>query len=221
MGQIVDMTASDGFGLSAYLALPDSAPKGGVVILQEIFGLTPHILSVVDQYASHGYRAMAPALFDRVEQNCSLGYDDVDHARELMKALDPVETMLDVAAAIDAVRCDGGVFTIGYCWGGTLSYLAACDLDVSAGVAYYGTRIAANLDKVPACSFLFHFGRDDHLVPPEDVARIQEANPDGIVHFYDAGHGFNCDARASYHAPSAETALARTLAFLGDHDPGR
>ncbi len=214
MGQTVNLTATDGFETSAYIAEPDGAPKGGVVILQEIFGLTPHILRVVDQYASQGYRAVAPALFDRAQKDCVLSYDDVDQARSVMASLKPAEAMTDVSAAIDAARCEGGVAVIGFCWGGTLSYLAACDLRVDAGVAYYGTRIAEKLDKVPECPFLFHFGEDDHLVPPEDVKRIREANPGGIVHVYDAGHGFNCDARASFHAPSAEAALARTLAFL-------
>lgn len=220
MGGVIDLAAADGFAPHAYLAEPEGEPRGGIVILQEIFGVTDHMRRVADLYAGHGYRTLAPALFDRLERDCVISYDDIERARDTMMRLDPKTVLVDIAAAIEAARCGAGVATIGYCWGGTQSYLAAASLGIEAGVSYYGTRIAQNLDQVPTCPFLFHFGRDDHLVPMEDVEKIRARNPEGEIHVYEAGHGFNCDERPSFHAPSAELALSRTLEFLAKNLKG-
>lgn len=214
MAETANLIAADGFELSAYRAEPNDGPKGGVVILQEIFGLTPHILRVADQYVSAGYKAVAPALFDRIAKDTVLDYGDPIPGREMVARLDSIGVMTDISAAVEAARCGGGVAVIGYCWGGTQSYLAASELEIDAGVAYYGTRIAENLDKRPNCPFLFHFGQDDGLVPMADVERIQAANPGAPSFIYDAGHGFNCDERTSHDLASASQALARTIDFL-------
>ncbi|MCH8861004.1 MAG: dienelactone hydrolase family protein [Proteobacteria bacterium] len=216
MGQTVNLTATDGFRLSAYAAEPGETPCGGVVILQEIFGLTSHIRRVVDQYAAAGYRAIAPALFDRITPDSVFSYEDPLPGRDMVAGLVNACVMADISAAVDGVRCGEGVAVIGYCWGGTLSYLAASELEIDAAAAYYGTRIAENLDKRPNCPFLFHFGRHDKLVSMADVGRILAANPGASSHVYDAGHGFNCDERASHDATSASLALERTLGFLAE-----
>jgi carboxymethylenebutenolidase len=212
----IELTASDGHRLAAYESRPDQA-SAAVVIVQEIFGLNSHIRSVVDQYAGLGFHAVAPALFDRVERGIELGYtaDDVARGREIRTAIEWDVTMLDVAAAVAHVAPTGRVATVGYCWGGSLAWLSANELPVTAAVGYYGGQITQFLDRAPKCPVLLHFGARDAAIPLDGVAKIAEQYPDVEIHIYDdADHGFNCDVRASYHPASAALALERTLAFL-------
>ncbi|MCC7257150.1 MAG: dienelactone hydrolase family protein [Gammaproteobacteria bacterium] len=218
MGETIRLTAADGHVLDGYLARPAGTPRGGLVVLQEIFGVNAHIRRITDDFARCGYLALAPALFDRVRRGVDLGYDDLPPARELMMSLDREATVRDMAAAIAAVRSAGRVGVIGYCWGGALADLSACQCEIEAAVSYYGRHTATWLDLQPRCPVLYHFGRLDPLIPPETVAAIRAGRPAGTFHTYDeAGHGFNCDARHEYHAPSARLALERTLAFLQQH----
>ena len=217
MGEMIQLTASDGHQLSAYRAEPDHAPKAGIVIVQEIFGITNHIQAVADEYASHGYLAIAPAMFDRIRAGVTLDYAEIDEARGLMMQLNLENAVSDMAAAADAVRIAGKVAVIGYCWGGAMADLAACRISVDAAVAYYGRMIVEWLDLSPACPVMYHFGETDPLIPAEMVEQIRASRPDGIFHTYPgAGHGFNCTERADFEPDSAALALQRTLAFLNN-----
>ena len=212
----IELTASDGHQLAAYESRPKQA-TAAVVIAQEIFGLNPHIRSVVDRYAALGFHAIAPALFDRVERGIELGYtsDDVARGRDIRTAIEWDVTMLDVAAAVTHVAATGPVAAIGYCWGGSLAWLSASQLPVAAAVGYYGGQITQFLDRAPRCPVQLHFGALDAAIPLDGVAKIGEQYPDVEIHVYEeADHGFNCDARATYHPAAAALALERTLAFL-------
>ncbi|HEV7135178.1 MAG TPA: dienelactone hydrolase family protein [Steroidobacteraceae bacterium] len=215
MGDFTTLMARDGHEFQAYLAAPAGRPRGAVVVLQEIFGVNPHIRSVTDSFAAAGYTAIAPALFDRVRRGIQLGYgdDDRDQGRGYMQQLKPEDTLKDVAAAVAVVKHSGRVGTVGYCWGGALSYRAACELPVACAVVYYGNP--RDTSKTPRCPVMYHFGSADKSIPPDQVERLQAAHPQGIFYVYDgAGHGFNCDQRPSYDAAAAALARERTLEFL-------
>ncbi len=214
------LTAADGVAIDAYRADPAGWPKGGIVVLQEIFGVNAHIRRVADGFAAEGYLAIAPALFDRAKPGVELGYtsDDMPVGVALVGQVGHEKTMLDVAAAVRAAAEGGTVGVVGYCWGGSLAFAAACEgTGVAAAVGYYGGNIAKSLDRRPTVPLMLHFGeRDDHI-PLSDVAAVRAALPEVPVFTYDAGHGFNCDARGSYDKASAAAALDRTLAFLAEH----
>ena len=218
MGDMIELTAADGHMLNGYLAKPDGEPRGGVVILQEIFGITGHIRRVADQYASHGLLTIAPSLFDRIRPGIVLDYADVEEARGLMMQLDRDHVVDDMAAAADAVRSAGKVAAIGYCWGGAMADLAACRVAVDAAVSYYGRMTVEWLDEKPKCPVLYHYGAQDPLIPPELVEQISAGRP-GMESFVydDAGHGFNCDERGDYRPDSAALALQRTFSFLAKY----
>lgn len=221
MGQR-QLTAADGFTCGAYEALPAGEPKGGVVVLQEIFGVNAHIRAVVDGYAAAGYAAIAPQIFDRVERDVELGYTaqaDFDKGLKLaFQDLDLARTLDDIAAAAQAMQVHGKVGVVGYCFGGLLTWLAACEIDgVAAASAYYGGGIAKQLQRQPRCPVMMHFGERDAHIPLSEVEAIRQAHPAVQVFVYDADHGFNCADRASYDQPSAATALQRTLAHFEKH----
>jgi carboxymethylenebutenolidase len=218
MGDMLTLTTADGHELGAYRAAPEVTPKGGIVIIQEIFGVTGHIRRVTDQYAALGYLAIAPGLFDRVEPGIVLDYSDIDRGREIMLGLDLDKTVMDVAAAADAARPAGKVAAIGYCWGGAIADLAACRTSLDAAVSYYGRMTVEWLDEQPRCPVMYHYGADDALIPPELVEQISAGRAGHAVFVYeDAGHGFNCDERADFSPESAQLSLLRTLAFLANH----
>lgn len=211
--------ARDGHQFRAWLAAPPARPRGAVVILQEIFGVNEHIRSVVEQYAAAGFSAIAPSLFDRIGRNIELGYsaDEITQARGYMLQVKQQHALTDIAACINVMRHAGRVALVGYCWGGTLAWIGARTLPVSAAVGYYVSRIGEHLDGVPACPMQFHFGEQDKNIPLADVERARELFPQGEFHIYPAGHGFNCSARASYDADAAALAWQRTQRFLADH----
>jgi carboxymethylenebutenolidase len=218
MGEMIQLSAADGHQLSAYEAAPAGTPRAGILILQEIFGVTAHIKRVTDAYASRGYLALAPAFFDRVGPNITLDYADIEQGRDTMMQLDPDNTVKDMAAAVEHLGSAGAVATVGYCWGGAMAYLAACRLPLAAAVSYYGGQIARFLDEAPQCPVMYHFGAEDGHIPMSVVDEIKAARTDGIFHIYaGAGHGFNCDDRADYHPNSAALALQRSLDFLAQH----
>ncbi len=220
MGEMLDLTTEDGATISAYRAAPAGTPKGGLVVLQEVFGVNPHIRSVADRFAAAGYLAVAPALFDRVEKGVELAYDEGGMGRglDLMKKVDQGAAMHDVAAAMKAASDAGSVGVVGFCWGGTLAYAAATSLDgFSAAVGYYGGGIASIVANRLHCPVELHFGEQDSHIPMSDVDKIRHAHPGMAVYTYPAGHGFNCDVRGSYDKPSADLAWSRTIEFLGRH----
>jgi carboxymethylenebutenolidase len=215
MGEMIQLTTDDGQSLDAYQATPAAAPKGGVVILQEIFGVTGHIRRVTDQYAEHGYLAIAPSLFDRVRPGIVLDYSNIEEARSIMTSLDLNNAVTDIQAAVTAARPAGKVAAIGYCWGGAMADLAACRLDIDAAAAYYGRMIVEWLDEQPRCPVIYHFGANDPLIPQETIEKISNARANHPSYVYaDAGHGFNCDERDDFAPESAQLALDRTLEFL-------
>jgi carboxymethylenebutenolidase len=221
MGEFTRLMARDGHEFSAWLAAPPPdtshpGPRGAVVILQEIFGVNSHIRSVTDGFAAQGYVAIAPSLFDRAKRGVELGYgpEDIQQGRGYVLQVPLEKTMLDITACINVVRHAGPVAAVGYCWGGTLAWLAACELRVAAAVSYYGARIVEHLDRRTHAPVQYHFGERDKSIPPEAIEKIRAADPGGEFHIYPADHGFNCDQRASFDAPSATLARERTLAFL-------
>ena len=183
-------------------------------MLQEIFGVNHHIRNVADQYAAAGYLALAPALFDRVERGVDVPYADIMRGVGHMQAMKTDEVMLDVQAAVDAARPAGKVGTVGYCWGGQLSYLAAARLKIEAAVAYYGGGIHQHLAEKPRVPVMFHHGEKDTHIPLSAVEEIEAAFPQGIYHLYPAEHGFNCTDRASFEPKSAKLAFERSVEFF-------
>ena len=215
MGKMIRLKAKDGHELDAYLAEPKGKPRGGVVVVQEIFGVTDHIKRIADQYAAEGYRAIAPAMFDRVKRGITLPYTDIEQGRAYMQQLKWPNTLADVEAAVHAVRDAGAAAVVGYCWGGTVAHVAASELDLDAAISYYGGGVARMLDKTPQCPIVYHFGDQDHAIPMADVQKIIGAYRDADVHVYKgAGHGFNCDERSSYSATDARVAFDRSIEFL-------
>ncbi len=219
MGEWIGITAEDGHRCRAWLARPSGEAKGIVVVMQEIFGVNDHIRRDTDKFAGHGYVAIAPAVFDRVETGVELGYDPdgIAKGRALVGELGWDGPLLDVRAAADAAAAattfEGPVFGVGYCWGGSLAWLAATRLAIPS-VGYYGGRTAGLVDERPGAPVMLHFGARDAGIPLADVETIGEAHGAVPVHVYDAGHGFNCDARKDFDPAAAGLALRRTLAFF-------
>jgi carboxymethylenebutenolidase len=217
--QTLTLTAADGHQFSAYRADPDGAARGGIVVIQEIFGVNGHIRGVADRFAAAGYAALAPALFDRLARGTELGYDEagITRGRELRAELGWDDPLKDVAAAVAALADAGKVGAVGYCWGGSVAWLSATRLAVAGAVSYYGGQIIEFKDEPPRAPALMHFGDKDAGIPMTDVEAIRAAQPAVPIHVYPAGHGFNCDQRADFHKESADLALERTLAFFAEH----
>jgi len=215
----LQLLASDGNRLAAFVARPEERPRGAVVVVQEIFGVNSHIRRTAEQYAAAGYLAIAPALFDRQQRDVDLGYDaaGMQAGIELMIKSTNDGAIADLDAAIAAVAHAGRVGMVGYCWGGRNTYLACCRTNVAAGVAYYGGGIAQLLDDTPRCPMMFHFGEHDSHIPLAEVEAIRRAYPAGVYHLYPAGHGFNCSERASFDAASARLAFERSIEFFHQH----
>ena len=217
MGKMIRLKAKDGHELDAYLAEPKGKAKGGIVVVQEIFGVTNHIKRVADQFAARGYRVVAPAMFDRVERGVTLEYSEIEKGREYMRRLGWLNTLADVEAAVNEARGVGGVVVVGYCWGGTVAHVAASELEIDAAVSYYGGGVAKMLDKKPRCPIIYHFGDKDASIPLADIEKIKKTTPGSPVHVYSgAGHGFNCDERGSYSAEDAKVAFDRSIEFLNE-----
>ncbi len=216
MGTNLTLTADDGHELGAYRAEPAGAAKGGIVVIQEIFGVNAHIREVCDGFAADGYLAIAPALYDRSStRGVDLGYDTegIEKGRQYRDEFSWDDSVLDVKAAADVIKAEGlKVGTVGYCWGGTISYLAGCRLDVQAAVVYYGGQIMPYIAEQGRCPMLMHFGEHDKGIPLDDVRQIDAAHDEATVHIYDADHGFNCDHRGQHDAAAAKLARERTMA---------
>jgi len=215
MGKMVQLSAADGHTPGAWLAKPSGTPKAGLIILQEIFGITEHLRTVAKNYADRGYLTIIPSLFDRVQPGVVLDYSAVEQGREIMMQLDLNDVVQDMIAARDTVQSAGKVAAVGYCWGGAMADLAACRVGIDAASAYYGRMIVDWLDLKPACPVIYHFGEIDALIPKDMVDKIKAARPEGEFHIYPgAGHGFDCVDRDDFSPESAELALTRTLKFF-------
>ena len=217
------LTSEDGFQFSAWIATPKEEARGAIIVIQEIFGVNSHIRGVAEGYANDGYLAIAPALFDRTTPGLETGYagDDMKRARDAMQkqlalGWDPV--LKDLRAAVKAVKGAGKVGVVGYCWGGTASWMAASRVEGLAGaVCYYGSGIVNNVDEKPKVPVMFHWGESDKSIPSEARDKIAKAHPTTEAHSYKAGHGFNCDQRESFDKAAAQLARERTLAFFKKH----
>jgi carboxymethylenebutenolidase len=223
MGSHVPLTASDGHSFRAYTAQPPVPAKSFVVIIQEIFGVNGHIRSLVDDYASQGFATMAPALFDRVQPGIELKYNSADASRGIQIAtqIGFDKALLDVSAAITyALQGNPArkVGVVGFCWGGTLAWLAATRLNPAAAVCYYGGQISRFLTEQPRCPVMLHFGAKDKHIPASEIQKVQQAYPGLPLFLYDdAGHGFNCDQRPDYNAKAASQARQRSIDFFRSH----
>ncbi len=216
MGDFTTLMARDGHEFNAWLTAPNGAPRGAIVIAQEIFGVNRHIRAVADGFAQDGHLVIAPCLYDRVRRGIDLGYSEKEtqEGRGYRLQIPKEKTLLDLAASVNVVKHAGRVAVIGYCWGGTLAWLSAAALPISCAVSYYGGQIKDHLDKPPKRPVLYHFGDKDPYIPLSDIEKIRAADPGGEFHLYPADHGFNCEERGSYDAASAQLARERTLAFL-------
>jgi len=223
MGERVKLQASDGHEFDAYVARPAGEPIAGLVVIQEAFGVNSHIRSVTDGWAKDGFLAVAPALFDRVERGVDLTYsaEDMQRGMALIRRGDTADRLKDVAAALDYARRESGkkAGIIGYCLGGSVAWLAATRLDPAVAVGYYGGQIANFAGEKPKAPIMLHFGSEDHHIPKEDVdAKVHTAHPEVPIFWYEgAGHGFNCNDRATYNAAAAKLARERSLEFLKKH----
>jgi carboxymethylenebutenolidase len=221
MGEYIQLTASDGHQFQAYCAGNDKA-QHALIVIQEIFGVNSHIRAVADDYAGQGFFAIAPALFDRVQSGIELGYSPAE-VQQGMKAATQIgidAALRDVNAALDHARQSRAarrLGVLGYCFGGSLAWLAATRLNPDAAVGYYGGRIASNAAEVPRCPVMLHFGAKDAHIGPEEIETIRRHHPDVPIFVYDAGHGFNCDQRRDYEPKSSALARERTLEFFRRH----
>ncbi len=213
---------ADGFAFEAYHVAPSDARHGGLVLIQEVFGVTDHIRDLADSYAEAGYEVIAPSLYDRLEPGFAASYDTADVTKAVAysqaTAWDQVEG--DLRAVIGVLKPP--VFVTGYCWGGTATWLAACRCEgVTAASSFYGRRIPELLDETPRCPIILHFGKTDASIPPTTIDQIAAAHPDIPIHLYDAGHGFVSDRRADHDPDSARLARLRTLQLFQRSGGGR
>lgn len=222
MGETVILKATDGHALDAYVARPAGKPSAGLVVIQEIFGVNRHIRSIADGYAQDGFLAVAPALFDRVEKSVELTYEgqDAQKGMALLQKTEIPKALLDVDAALAYARHQAGgkAGVIGFCFGGLLAWLSASRLHPDVAVGYYAGRIGTFAAETPKVPVQLHFGKLDSHIPAEQVEAVHKAHPAVEINWYEgAGHGFNCDMRASYNPQAAALARGRALAFLRKH----
>jgi carboxymethylenebutenolidase len=221
LGKHFSLTAADSHQLGAYRADPKGSAKGGIVVVQEIFGVNQHIRAVCDRFANEGYVAVAPALFDRSQRNFECGYTppEIEGARKFIAKPDWDAMLRDTDAAIKELKAVGPIAIVGFCMGGTIAFLSAARLSgLSAAIGYYGGRIVAFADEKPKCPTQLHFGAKDQSIPMTDIEIIKQKRSDCEIYVYqEAGHGFHCDERGSYHQPSAALAWDRAQAFLNKH----
>lgn len=219
MGELIELTAADGHRFAAWKAMPSGQPRGGLVVIQEIFGMTEQMKRCTDRFTEAGYAAILPALFDRKERNAVLGYGEFQRGGTLAMSIPEEQVLADVEAARLEVAAAGNTAITGYCWGGTIAYLAASKLPFACAVSHYGSGIARLAGRMqPKVPVLYHFGAKDAFIPPATIDQIRKADPAGTFHIYDgADHGFACDDRESHHPGATALAEQRTLAFLASH----
>jgi carboxymethylenebutenolidase len=222
---MIELTTSDGQKLSAYRADPDGAPKGAVVVVQEIFGVNPHIRKVADMFAAKGYVAIAPSLFDSVKADVKLGYDEagVTEGLELVSQVGRERALAEIQAAVEAVKDAGKVAVVGYSWGGYLAYASGNRVNgIACAIGYYGGGIVDDYGEKRKVPTLLHFAENDSIIPNETVVQFRASRPDVSAFCYPgAVHGFNCDDRGSYNKEAADLALERTLFWVSQYVEGQ
>ena len=219
-GSMITMPMSDGADIAVYHVEAEGARKGGLVLIQEIFGVTDHIRELCDEYAADGYEVLSPALFDREAPGFECDYTgpDFDRAVKLARELHPFDLSLkDAQTCVDALKSKGPVFMTGYCYGGSVTWrMAQISADLAAASAYYGSLVPTSFaDQAPRCATIAHFGRYDAGIPMDGVeALIAKEHPTAQIFVYDANHGFNSDRRKDYHEESSDLARERTLGLF-------
>jgi len=220
MGTTINLTAADGHEFAAYQAPHEGAYKGGLVLIQEIFGVTPHIKDLCNEFADLGYDVLSPAIFDRIERDAEFGYDEDQIQKSVALAgQSGIEApILDIQACVDHLKVDGPVAITGFCYGGSLVWISAARVQgLSCAVGYYGRLIPDHLGEQPACPTMLHFGSRDASIPLTSVDKIRDARPEVDIHVFDAEHGF-CSDRPQNHSTDAKAAaLALTLGFFDTH----
>ncbi len=218
MGKFIELTASDGHKFAAFVAQPSGKPRGGIVVIPEIFGVNSHIQQTTDGFAADGYLAVSPAMFDRAQRNYDTGYSapEIEAGRAIMQKLDPKQSMLDVQAAIKEASKAGKVGIVGYCYGGTVALMAAARASgLACSVPYYGGGMHGLIGEQPRCPTMCNFGELDQSPTLAQAKEIAAKHPEITAHFYaGAGHGFNCDQRGSWNAEAAKLARSRTIEFF-------
>lgn len=219
MGNTIELAAVDGHTLGAYRADPTGEIKGGIVVIQEIFGVNRHVQDVCERLAGKGYVTIAPALFDRIKPGIELGYteEDLGEGFGYMQKVGNETPMKDIQAAAKVLKNEAKVAAIGFCWGGQLAWLASKSVAVDCSVGYYGVAVHETLEPPPNCPVLLHFADNDVFVPLEAAEKVRKTYPDMPIYSYPANHGFNCDQRDDYNEACAAQAMERTLAFFEEH----
>lgn len=221
MSDVIVLMSPDGHEFDVFEARPVGVAKGTIIVIQEIFGVNAHIREVAQGFAEQGYLALAPALFDRVERQVALGYSGADMMQgvELARGkLRREDALTDLQTVIDSAADSGPVGVVGYCFGGLLAWLAACQLmQLSCAVSYYGGGVASEMSQTSSVPVMFHFAAEDAHISMDDVAVVEKAQPDAPLFLYEADHGFNCNHRASYNEAAAVLALSRTHEFFNAH----
>jgi carboxymethylenebutenolidase len=221
MGRMIELKAKDGKTISAYRADPAGKPRGGVVVIQEIWGVNSHIRNVADGYAAEGYLAIAPAIFDRAEPGVTMDQynnETMQRGFGLMQKVNQDQALLDIQAAADAASEAGKVGVVGFCFGGRMTWLASARVQgIAAAVPYYGGGIPGLASEKPKVPVILHFGERDAHIPLASVEEFKKAHPELPVYLYAADHGFNCDQRGSYEPGSARLARERSLEFLREN----
>lgn len=212
------LEATDGHKFDCWMQKEVGTRKGGIVILQEIFGVTDQLKGIAERYSKLGYEVAIPALFDRQEKGAVIPFNEGPKGRDLMLASNLEHTMMDIQASINALALNGGkIAVIGFCWGGGLALRTAQKLDIAAGISFYGTRLPQYLDSPLSAPFLAHFGNSDDHIPAEMIEQAKTYLPQMEIHMYEAGHAFANDARPSYVAAAADLGHKRTEDFLAKH----
>ena len=220
MGEVIRGTATDGHKFDLYLAQPNYAAKGGIVLIQETFGVNDHIRSAAEDFASDGYLVGAPSLFDRIASNIELerNPEGITRGKGLKESLGNEHPLFDITSTINIVKSAGNVAVIGYCWGGTLAWLSACQIDgLSAAVSYYGDEVSGLTHMNPKCPTILHFGENDPFIPLSEVTLFKEMHPDCTVHLYPTGGSFNCQQANNFNLTSSKIALERTMEHLAKY----
>jgi carboxymethylenebutenolidase len=221
MGQVINLETQDGQTISAYRAEPEGELRGGLVLIQEIWGVNSHIRSVADGYAAEGYLVISPALFDRIEPGVTMDEyteETMQAGFGLMQKVDQDNALFDVRAAVETAAEAGKVGVVGFCFGGRMTWLSASRIEgIAAAVPYYGGGVPDLASEQPKCPVVLHFGEQDQHIPVASVEEFKKVHPSLPVYIYAADHGFNCDQRGSYNADAAKLARERTLELLHQH----
>ncbi|HEY0282211.1 MAG TPA: dienelactone hydrolase family protein [Rhizomicrobium sp.] len=213
-GKMIFLTMSDGKAIGVYRVQPHGVRRGGLVLIQEVFGVTGHIKAVSDSYAAEGYEVLAPSLFDREAPGFISGYspEEMPKAAALAYGAPLDRRVADTQSCIDELKDKGPVFAVGYCYGGSVVWAAACRCTgLAAASSYYGKLVPEMADETPKCPTICHFGKTDASIPLDEVEKLRAKHPEVAVYLYDAGHGFNSERPTHYAEEAATLARERTL----------